>query len=1231
MRNDLETLVARKQIMELLQRANEALQAQRSEDGLRLARSAEGIATKHLEPTDRELVLARSRLGAALVQSGDYDGARATFMTILPDAEAALGTRDPELPILLNNFSVVLFRLGRAGEAIPVMTRVVDLKREIHHKGSVEYLLNLEDLFSALEAEDRLADTAPYVSEAATIVAGALGPDSPEHRYLQRRLARLAGSVNEQTSKVPEETTLFDQARRAYASGDFEAAQLLHRQLLAELPPQVLPGFITEVVGNMFDPFMNHLNELEARARAEDDAGDLDCAARTFRQIVEICRVSYGHEHMRVAFALNSLGLERHKAGAHEEAKAHYAEALRLLGHPQKPPDEVETIHMNLAALFMKICDVRAPASGGDLEHWQSMPQGYARAVRFRLPVGTEDAGPVGSASQWLLARTAVYESAADPVRVRFLYEAVLELTRIAYGDVSGALLQPLAEFARFCTRQADFVRAVSLIEETTRIAHVVLAPDSLALVEVCRDKARLLAEVGDLPGSERAIRRAIEIARTATYSHALQLLDDDLATILLKQGKRAEARDVLNRVVARAEELELDVEEMQRLATFLMEAGDLARAEALFRRALARQQEEIGRWDPRHALTLSNLGTLLSSTGRFDEAERAIRSALEIRRAEFGSTHVSVGGTASRLALTLAELGRGGEAWAFVREALAIGDRLIADMSSVSSHRHLCELLKEERKSLDLALSIASGLLSEDTAVAHEAYDVILRRKSLSAESLSGRRLPILRGRYPGLQERLLELDQLKRAAVSSIIGSSPVADLDQVTELRDRIEAELATSIPELHLGRLFSTATLEAVANALPEGSVLLEYVRFTPAAFVGRGGEDRDARSRYLLFALHSGEPASLRLLDLGEAVAIDATATRFVESVGRGATRFLDIGTAPPDVTGGRDAGTKLRDRAWDPVVPHLRGKTRIFIAPDATLALVPFDLLPTAEGGALLDVYTIGFVGAGREVLRFRERPDVRRTDPVVLAGPDFESATSAHAEQEAPAVDSVRGSLESLRTRGLRFPSLPGARAEGEALVQLLDRATLFTGADAAAWRVRDLTSPVVLHLATHGFYVPRDEAPDDFVVTSGVVFAGVNRWLARDCPVGSGGETGILTSEDVSTLRLLETELVVLSSCRSGVGDLVHGEGVFGLRRAFAAAGARAIVVSLWKVPDEETKELMLEFYRHLRDGCAKPDAMRNAKLTLRTRNPDPFYWGGFICDGDWNAIPSSVFRAT
>jgi CHAT domain-containing protein len=136
--------------------------------------------------------------------------------------------------------------------------------------------------------------------------------------------------------------------------------------------------------------------------------------------------------------------------------------------------------------------------------------------------------------------------------------------------------------------------------------------------------------------------------------------------------------------------------------------------------------------------------------------------------------------------------------------------------------------------------------------------------------------------------------------------------------------------------------------------------------------------------------------------------------------------------------------------------------------------------------------------------------------------------------------------------------------------------------------------------------------------LLRSGLALAGAQTWLDGGALPGEA-EDGLLTAEDVAGMDLLDTQLVVLSACDTGLGEVRTGEGVLGLRRAFAVAGARALVVSLWKVPDGQTQELMVDFYARVLAGEGVADALRQARLAVRGRHPDSYFWGAFVCQGD------------
>ncbi len=310
-------------------------------------------------------------------------------------------------------------------------------------------------------------------------------------------------------------------------------------------------------------------------------------------------------------------------------------------------------------------------------------------------------------------------------------------------------------------------------------------------------------------------------------------------------------------------------------------------------------------------------------------------------------------------------------------------------------------------------------------------------------------------------------------------------------------------------------------------------------------------------------------------------------------------------------------------------------------------------MLPAGKGERLIDRYAISYVATGRNLLRFAEKTTGRSQRSIVAADPDFDLA------EPSPRDTTVEKTPTHWRKRFASACRLPGTADEGRRIARRLGVEPLL-GADVNKRSILCLRSPRILHLATHGFFLdPRNAPvgphPDEQrspLLDSGLLLAGFNTWQGGFLPP-SGGGNGLLTAEEVVGIDLHSTELVVLSACETGIGKVHPGEGVLGLRWAFAVAGARTLVMSLWKVPDLATAVLMDWFYYNLLDKRqARDQALREAQQYLRcctigqlrqdgwldnasarelAERPDhdspfagPYFWGAFICQGDPEPLP-------
>ncbi len=395
---------------------------------------------------------------------------------------------------------------------------------------------------------------------------------------------------------------------------------------------------------------------------------------------------------------------------------------------------------------------------------------------------------------------------------------------------------------------------------------------------------------------------------------------------------------------------------------------------------------------------------------------------------------------------------------------------------------------------------------------------------------------------------------------------------------------------------------------VQRTLPADAALLELALYRPFDPSNPSPGDAAAPARYVAYILlPQGDPIGV---DLGEAAAID----RLVATMRRAMMQ--------PTGTGAATFARRLDQILMRPIRPHLGAATHLFISPEATLHTVPFGALRDESDRYLIQRYTLTYLASGRDLLR-PGKPIPARSDALIIADPAFGSPTTTVA-----AASTVAPAQRSVDLSNAEWESLPGTATEARAIHALWPSARLLTGREATETALKQVRGPRILHIASHGFFLPdqRDtgndakapRARENPLLRSGLVLAGANGLAAS-------GDDGILTALEAASLDLSGTGLVVLSACETGLGEIQNGEGVYGLRRALSIAGAQSQVISLWKVADDATSDLMVELYRRLQGGTGRSAALRAAQLKLLAdRNTaHPFFWAGFIASGEWRSL--------
>ena len=614
-------------------------------------------------------------------------------------------------------------------------------------------------------------------------------------------------------------------------------------------------------------------------------------------------------------------------------------------------------------------------------------------------------------------------------------------------------------------------------------------------------------------------------------------------------------------------------------LAVLYLLREDFASAEPLYLRALQSAEQSLG---PHHPLVASSLASLAVFHERRGDLRKAIET--QARATEVSERHLAL---------------------------------LVAAGSEQQKRRYLATLGDET----DITLSLHNKVAPTNAEAARLAALTVLRRKGRVLDAMS-RGVESLRAGLDPADRALLDRLSATRDRLAALVLGGPAAgkraehDAEIARLEKEQGELEASISSRSAAFRAEVRPISIEVIEREIPSDAALIEIALYRPFDSKATRIVDRFAQPRYAAYVMRPGSP--LRSVDLGEAASIDALA------------RELRAALRDPKNAEVKRASRALDAKVFAPVQGLIGDARRILVSPDGLLNLVPFAALSAEDGRYRIEQYAFTYLTSGRDLLRLDQRTD-KAQPALVIANPDFGNAGLLSRPQVNAPVDLTRAT----------FVPLPGTDGEAKALSAILPDATVLTGAGATERALKNRRGPSLLHIATHGFFLGTETAPASSVegarllvmdaarnplnaesnplLRSGLAFAGAN---TRN---GGDGEDGILLALEASGLDLHGTRLVVLSACETGVGEVRAGEGVYGLRRALVLAGAESQVMSLWQVSDAATRDLMVAYYKGMKNGAGRGDALRDVQLGMLrgTSRSHPFYWASFIQSGDWRPL--------
>ncbi len=1117
------------------------------------------------------------------------------ILILLFGAGAAVHAQSTEWDAL-NKEAGFLYYQGQYNEAIEKARKALDVAEKTQGPDHPDVAISLSGLAVIYYKQGRYAQVEPLYQRALVINEKALGSDHLEVALVLNNLAELY-----------------------HTQGQHMKAELLYQRALAIREKASGPDHSDVAVS------------LSNLATLYQTQGQYAQAESFFQRALAIREKTFGPNHPIAALSLNNLAAIYHTQGHHAHAKLLYQRALAIQGRVLGPdhPDVAQSLN-NLAGLYQ--------TQG---QYAQAEPL-YQRVLAIlEKALGPDHPDVAQSLNN--LAR--LYQTQGQYAQAEPLYQRILAILEKALGPDHLNVAKSLNDLATLYLTKGQYAQAESLHRRSLAILEKVLGPDHPDVATSLNNLANLYQTQGQYAQAEPLYQRALAIQEKSLGPSDLDVANSlsNLATLYQTQGQYAQAESFFQRALAILEKtLGPDhskvAQSLNSLAGLYHAQGQYTQAESFFQRALAIKEKSLGSNHPDVALSLNDLATLYQTQGQYAQAESLYQRALAILDKALGPDHPNVASNLQNYAISLWMQGGPSN----MKQAL----ELLQRSNGIREHHLRLFLVRgSEQDKRDYMVTIEgdSSIMTTfhqeigpaNSLAAHLAFTTLLQRKGRLLDAMSGGVASLRQHMNPenkALLDQLADINE-QRASLFMQAQQSKLATenyFNQKAQLEAQAQGlEKKISARSAEFLAQSQPIALERVQQAIPKEAALVEYLRYQPFNPKAKSEIEKRAPARYIAYVLRSqGDPLSV---DLGDAVAIEQMVADF-----RGVLDDTHSGSVT-------EAARKLDAQIMQPV-RKLLGKVRtVLISPDGALNLIPFGALKDEDNRYLVERFALTYLSSGRDLLRL-DTQIASRQPVTLLANVDF----GVVADKQESIQDNRGATNRRSNDYQMQFQSLPGTAAEAIAIGEILPTARILTGKKATESALKQLDRPQILHIATHGFFLsdlsetavkgrgvslmgtsqldlPQAHNPlltENPLLRSGLALANANR-------LQSGDDDGVLMAMETTGLDLWGTQLVVLSACETGVGEVRNGQGVFGLRRALVIAGSETQVMSLWKVDDLATKDLMVDYYQRLLASEGRSEALRLVQLAMLASNDrsHPYYWASFIVSGDWSGLDEKV----
>jgi CHAT domain-containing protein len=768
-----------------------------------------------------------------------------------------------------------------------------------------------------------------------------------------------------------------------------------------------------------------------------------------------------------------------------------------------------------------------------------------------------------------------------------------LDMRRSKFGETNAGIGASLNNYgvlkynqARYNEAEKDFEAALAILKQNK-------LEGTMPYAIVLNNQAMLFQGIGRYEEAATGLKEACAIGDKLKGLASTNHLKfwSNLALLYQQMGKYADAEAIYLGMEKRLGKSNPDYASMlNNQAALYLVMGKEDKVEELLKKAISIYKSNFGEENPAYGKAVSDLGNFYRYKERYTEADPLLERALAVRELTLGRNHPHYVQSQEDIAILSWKRKSWSKAFMMYREVMDKSvdfiNKYFPPMSEAEKTKYWDILSPRFQRFYNFALEASV----ENPAVIQDLFDYHIATKALLLNSTNKVKQSIFSSKDPQLiQDYVTWLDQKETLARLYAYSREDLKNqkinLDSMVRAANAMEKKLSERSADFSSGYTAQRLTYNDIKSTLTDNEAVVEMVR------VQTYGQKFTDQSRYIALILAKNtELPKLVILENGQQLE-----TRYYKYY-----RNANIQKLNDEFS---------YDQFWSRIDAELTGKKLIYTSLDGVFNQINVNTLKKPSGEFVLNRYDIVLLGNSKDLIALKKsKAKTSRKNAMLLGFPEY---------------------------GGSDVVALPGTKVEIDAVSKILKTSgyqiTQHMQKNATEANLKSVKGPAVVHIATHGYFlkdvetsgttfgVNIENANNNPLLRSGLLLAGASSTVSgKRMPNLESNDNGILTAYEAMNLNLEGTDLVLLSACETGLGDVKAGEGVYGLQRAFLVAGADALIMSLWKVDDAATQQLMTSFYSNWIKLGNKQKAFKQAQLQLMTKYKEPYYWGAFVMMG-------------